>query len=300
MKTLGVLIYILWIFNRANGQEVISFKSSDGDTLFYTKFGKGPIVIFLSGGPGFGPNYMIPWADTLSKNFECIVFDQRGTGLSNRAKLDKTTVNLQRAVLDIEDLRKHLGKESVLLCGHSWGGALAQAYAAYYPENVKKMVLVSTLGPDLSLMWAFMDNINMRTYPNEKDSLNYWNKQPVNENTKFKKAVFSLLPYFFDHRKGYTLLTQVLPKLDNNTKMGDLMWADMYKAYDLKPRLINYKGHCIIIKPRQDVMPEETSIQIKGLLPQTKFLVIEQCGHFPDIERPKAFYPVLNKAFLDY
>ncbi len=299
MKTLGPLMYILLIFIGAHGQEVNSFKTSDGDTLFYTKSGKGPKVIFLSGGPGFGPSYMQPWADTLSRNFECIVFDQRGTGLSSKAKLDKTTINLQRAVLDIEDLRKHLGNESILLCGHSWGGGLAQAYASYYPENVKKMALVSTLGPDLSLMWAFMDNIYMRTYPNEKDSLNYWNKQPINEITNLRKAVFSLLPYVFDHKKGYTLLMQELPKLDNNTKMGDLMWADLYKAYDLKPRLIHYKGQCIIIKPRQDVMPEETSIQIKDLLPQTKFLVIEQCGHFPDIERPQVFYPVLKKAFLD-
>ena len=299
MKTCGLMIMFLFFITGVKCQKLVSFKTSDGENLFYTTVGEGPTIIFLCGGPGFGVNYMLPWADTLSKYFECIAFDQRGTGLSANVKLDSTTINLKRAVLDIEDLRKHLGSESISLCGISWGGALAQAYASYFPENVKKLVLVSTLGPDLSLMPAFDDNIRMRRYPNETDSLKYWNKQPPNQISGLMASVFYFLPYFYDHKIGYNILLQEFPKLSNNPKMAALMWADLDKTYDLKSRLIKYKGQCIIIKPRQDVMPEESSIQIKDLLPQTKFLVIERCGHFPDFERPKVFFPVLKKAFLE-
>ncbi|NTW90881.1 MAG: alpha/beta fold hydrolase [Erysipelotrichaceae bacterium] len=82
------------------------------------------------------------WVDTLSTDFECILFEQRGIGLSGNVKLDSTTINLKRAVLDIEDLRKHLGRNQISLCGISWGGGLAQAYSSYYPDNVKNMVLM--------------------------------------------------------------------------------------------------------------------------------------------------------------
>lgn len=84
-----------------------------------------------------------------------------------------------------------------------------------------------------------------------------------------------------------------------NSTMADLMWKDLAKNYDLKSRLINYKGQCTIIKPRQDVIPEEASFLIKELIPQTKKISIERCGHMPHLEKPEAFYPALKKAFSD-
>ncbi len=81
--------------------------------------------------------------------------------------------------------------------------------------------------------------------------------------------------------------------------MSSLMWKDLDKNYDLKNRLINYKGQCIIIKPRQDIIPEESCYLIKELLPQTKMISIEKSGHMPHLENPEAFYPALKKAFLD-
>lgn len=72
------------------------------------------------------------------------------------------------------------------------------------------------------------------------------------------------------------------------------MGADLQKNYDLKSKLKSYHGECVIIKPRQDVMPEEASFQIKSILPQTKILTIEKCGHFPDLEKPNEFYKLLR------
>ena len=148
MKTLRLLIFFLSIFNVISAQEILSFKASDGEFLFYTKQGKGQIIILLAGGPGMSASSIQPWADTLSTKFECILFDQRGTGLSANVRLDSTTINLERATKDIDELRRHLGSEQISLCGISWGGGLSQAYVSFYPNNVKKMVLVSTIGRD--------------------------------------------------------------------------------------------------------------------------------------------------------
>ena len=299
MKTLRLLIFFLLIFNVISAQEILSFKTSDGESLFYTKIGMGPTIILLAGGPGVSVNTMQAWADTLSPNFECILFDQRGTGLSSNVRLDSTTINLERATKDIDELRKHLGREQISLCGISWGGGLSQAYASFYPNNVKKMVLVSTIGPDLTLFEAMGDNIWMRRYPNERDSLEYWNKQPSSPTSELKKAIFFFLPYVYDHNSGYNLWLDFLSKISNNSTMSSLMWKDLDKNYDLKNRLINYKGQCIIIKPRQDIIPEESCYLIKELLPQTKMISIEKSGHMPALENPEAFYPALKKAFLD-
>lgn len=79
-----------------------------------------------------------------------------------------------------------------------------------------------------------------------------------------------------------------------NETMSDLMWKDLVINYDLKSVLINYKGQCSIIRPRQDPVPAESIYQIKDLLPQSKFFFIERCGHFPDYEKPKEFFRILR------
>jgi proline iminopeptidase len=299
MKSFTLLIVLALTFNAVTGQEICSFKTSDGESLFYTKTGNGPVIVFLSGGPGYGASFLQPWADTLSENFECILFEQRGIGLSGNVRLDSTTINLQRAVLDIEDLRKHLGKEKISLCGISWGGGLAQAYTSFYPDNVKDLVLISSMGPDLTFLPAMNDNKTMRLYPNERDSLQYWRNQPASEVSKFKELIFSQLPYYFDHNLGYNIIPKLFSNVAFSPKVSELMWEDLYKNYDLKSRLINYKGHCVIIRPRQDVIPGDAAYEIRELIPQAKIVIIERSGHYPQIENPEAFYPALKKAFLD-
>lgn len=296
MKTIVSLILCLIIINQIDAQQTKSFKTTDGETLFYTTKGSGPIIIFLYGGPGIGAGPMRTWADSLSNKYDCIVFEQRGTGLSSNVKLDSTTINLKRATHDLDDLRKHLGEKQLILCGISWGGGLAQAYASFFPENTKNIVLVCSLGPDLTLMSAFNDNMNMRRFPNERDSLKYWNKQLISDFVKMKQNFFSFLPDFYDHNVGYKMLPRFFAAATFHDQMSDLMWMDLNKTYNLTLMLKNYHGQCTVIKTRQDVMPEETVYQIKSLLPQTEIRTIEKSGHFPDYERPKELFTILRQV----
>jgi proline iminopeptidase len=300
MKTVSLLIVSSLFFCLVKGQEVCSFKTSDGETLFYTKTGNGPVIVILSGGPGYGASGLQPWADTLSNKFKCILFEQRGIGLSETVRVDSTTINLRRAVQDIEDLRKHLDQEKISLCGISWGGGLAQAYSSFYPNNVKMMVLISSMGPDLTFLPAMNDNKTMRLYPSERDSIIVWNKQPSNRDLDFKKLAYSQLPYFFDHTKGLSIIQTAFTGLAFSLKVSELMWKDLNRTYDLKSRLVNYRGICIIFKPRQDVIPEEVAYKIKELIPHAKIITIERSGHYPHLENPESFYPLFKSAFLDY
>ncbi|MEJ7912796.1 MAG: alpha/beta hydrolase [Chitinophagaceae bacterium] len=144
MKTLQIILFFLSFnmgfptLNLIKAQNIKTFVTSDGAVLNYTSTGKGQRVLMLGPGPGYS-NVIKSWADSLSEHFECILLEERGTGLSNNLKLDSTTINLKRAVNDIEDLRVHLGSSPLMICGISWGGALAQAYAASYPLNVKQL-----------------------------------------------------------------------------------------------------------------------------------------------------------------
>jgi len=277
-------------------QEVNSFQTSDGETLYFTRQGEGRAIVLLYGGPGLNAKLMRHWSDTLSDQFECILFDQRGTGLSEKVKINKGSINLKRAVEDLEDLRKHLNLEKMTLCGFSWGGALSQAYAANHPDNTEKIVLVSSMGPDMSLYPAFVDNIAMRRYPNELDPEGFWRNHPNKVDGQVKRIILDFLPYFFNHKLGYDVLVKLIQSDSFHQQTALLMNDDLFKNYDLNKTLPNYHGDCIIIKPRQDVIPAESAFKIKELLPQTEILNIEQCGHFPDLEKPEEFFKKLRVA----
>jgi len=296
-KLILLLICITLLSSFTQGQQVNSFTTKDGETLYFRTIGKGPRFILLSGGPGYGADGMKPWADSLSGDFECILFHQRGTGLSSNVKLDSSTINLERAVQDLDDLRKNLGQEKLTICGPSWGGMLAQAYASTFPDNTEKIVLINPGGPDMSFWQVFFnDNIPMRRYPAEKDSLEYWNNQPDSEISLFKRTLFFVLPYFYDHEIGLKQLPQLINSSPFNERMNNLMLKDLNLNYNLNSKLSNYKNHCIIIRGRQDINPAEVICQIKELLPQTEIITIERCGHLPDLEHPDEFYKILRKV----
>lgn len=295
MRTFISIIICFVFLISANGQTVDSFVTSDGETLHFTKIGEGPRLVLLGGGPGQAVSFVKPWADSLSNKYECILFDQRGTGLSSNVKLDSTTINLERAIQDLEDLRLHLNEDQLIICGVSWGGMLAQSYAAFYPDNTKKMVLISTFGPDLSILPIIDDNMHMRRYPNEKDSLTYWNNQPDSELSKLKKYVYSFMPYFYDHSSGVKIITEMMNSCPMSETVNNLMWKDLVSNYNLTSSLTNYKGECIIIRPRQDIIVVEAVFQIKDILPQTKIIFIEKSGHLVSVEQPEEFFRILKK-----
>jgi pimeloyl-ACP methyl ester carboxylesterase len=81
--------------------------------------------------------------------------------------------------------------------------------------------------------------------------------------------------------------------------MAELMENDMNKHYDLKSPLKNYKGQCIVIRTRQDIIPDEVSFQIRDILSQTKFYCIEKCGHMAFLEQPDEFYKILREGLAE-
>jgi proline iminopeptidase len=110
-------------------------------TLYYEQCGnpEGQPVVFLHGGPGGGisPNYR-RYFDP--EAYRVVLFDQRGAGQSTpHANLeDNTTWHL---VSDIERLREHLGIESWMVFGGSWGSTLSLSYAQTHPQRARQLVL---------------------------------------------------------------------------------------------------------------------------------------------------------------
>ncbi|MFC7546790.1 prolyl aminopeptidase [Plantactinospora sp. GCM10030261] len=113
----------------------------DGHELYAEEVGSpdGIPAVFLHGGPGGG---LVPGARRFfdPERYRLVLFDQRGSGQSTPLGelAGNTTGHL---VADIEVLRRHLGIESWLVFGGSWGTTLGLAYAQAHPTLVTGLIL---------------------------------------------------------------------------------------------------------------------------------------------------------------
>lgn len=121
-------------------QGEFEFNTSDSVKLYVKVAGKGPVCIFIHGGPGQGSrSFEEMKGNALEACFTMVYLDQRGSGMSQNAE----NYHLSRVIQDIEELRRHLKVDKPFLLAHSFGGILAFNYALAHPAHVRALILAS-------------------------------------------------------------------------------------------------------------------------------------------------------------
>ena len=124
-------------------------------SIAYQVLGEGPIDIVYM--PGWVSNLEVTWEDPsfarmlrhIASFSRLILFDKRGTGLSDQVSLhDLPTIETRmddvRAVMDAA------GSESATLLGHSEGGSMSMVFAATHPDRTDGLVLVGSYASRIS------------------------------------------------------------------------------------------------------------------------------------------------------
>jgi pimeloyl-ACP methyl ester carboxylesterase len=118
---------------------VAALTTADGRKLTYRELGDGPLLVCHPGGPGI-PALIFDDLAGLDRDRTLIELDPRGVGDSDPAE----TYRLEDHAADLDELRAHLGLETIDLFGHSAGGFMSIVYAATCPMRVRKLVLCGT------------------------------------------------------------------------------------------------------------------------------------------------------------
>jgi class 3 adenylate cyclase len=113
-------------------------------SIAYQVVGTGPIDLVLV--PGFVSNVELAWDDPNSVTFyralaefsRLIVFDKRGTGLSDRVS---GIAPLEVRMDDLHAVMNAAGSERAAIIGFSEGAAMTVLFAATYPERVRAIIL---------------------------------------------------------------------------------------------------------------------------------------------------------------
>jgi pimeloyl-ACP methyl ester carboxylesterase len=118
----------------------------DGARIAYATLGQGPAMVLPpSHWIAITPYKTAPqvryFIDSLARYHTVVLYDQVGTGLSDR---NRTVFTLESDLLDLETVIDHLKMDRMILFGTCFSGPISIAYAAKYPERVTHLILYGT------------------------------------------------------------------------------------------------------------------------------------------------------------
>jgi len=208
----------------------------------------------------------------------------------------------------VEELHSIISKETaapVTLIGHSWGAWLGWIYTARYPEDIAKLVLVSSGPFEQKYVDSIMSTRLSRMKEDEKlfvqDFLNRFNtkKSGSTKNTT-DKVMLTKFGKFMESVDAYDPIILLKPKRRSlvsasNGEVNPAVYAKVWKEAEKLRRtgkLLNYgkKINCpvVVIHGNYDPHPflgVKKPLK-KVLIPEkVEFHLLKKCGHKPWIER---------------
>lgn len=286
------------------------FVDANGVLIYYVTLGKGEPLMIVHGGPGASHDYFLPYLLPLARHHRLIFIDERGSGRSEKLE-DPAGYTVENMVEDVEAVRQALGLGKISLLGHSYGGALAQAYALKYQKNLTHLILGSTWSSTVALNQVFVrmkekmpaelrDRINrMEAEGLFGHGLDYQKNRYTNE---YEVAAWGegYFPYVYQNRPD--------PNYDP-TAAGNISW-DLYremwgshgefvvdgnlKSVEYTERLASIKVPTLILVGDHDECDPSLSEAMHAKIAGSKLVILPKAGHMTFVDQTKMFVEAVD------
>ena len=245
----------------------------DGPTLR-----EKPTAFLLHGGPGTDHTDAKATCGPLTEKLQLVYFDQRGQGRSARGNVERYTI--EENVEDLEALRLYLGLGPIVSIGTSYGGIVAMAHAARYPDSVSHLVLVAT-GAHAGFIPRARQIVAERGTPEQIamcESLFAGRIDTVERMRAYFETMGPLYSLKHDPvlaKVGLARTVLVPEALNRAFKPGGTLWS-----YDLRPQLGAIKAPTLILAGRHDwIFPPEFSEELHRHILGSDLRIFEHSAH---------------------
>ena len=270
----------------------------DGDSKFFEAVGHD--VHYLTAGDpnsdrliillhGFGAN-VSTWdlvLDDLGAAGFVVAFDRAAFGFTERPESWSGT-NPYSSAGQLEVIQALIdefgvGKEVVIL-GHSAGGNLAASYAAKHPDQVDQLIL---LAPALYSSGGTPDWL---TWIYDIPQLNHVGPALV---SSIATSGLDLLERSYDDK---SLVTEEL-KAKYTAPLKIIGWEKAFWNFNKAPRTTGVDQELttmttrtlVITGDNDEVVATSDSVRAAEEIPNAQLVIIENCGHLPNEEKPQEF-----------
>lgn len=266
----------------------------NGVKHFIEKMGNGEPLLVLHGGPGLSHDYLTPYFETLARKYQVIFYDQRGCGKTEFPK-DTSSITLENLVNDLEAIRTHLKIGKLNLISHSWGTTIALTYAKKYPDNLKRLILISPAPANSEFFDITFSNMQKKR--SEEDTKELIQAMMSKEFEKRDEKVFRKAILLGDkvnlveQDKIAELYEPMKFDVDraNNLMIVTSLLEKTYFDFDITTGLDVVKCPTLIILGGLDNVPFASAQAIQESIKGSQLEVIKKCSHYPFFEDPKEF-----------
>jgi 3-oxoadipate enol-lactonase len=246
----------------------LHFATNGGVTLHYRHRGSGKTLLAFANSLGTDFRIWRQVAPAFESDFATLCYDKRGHGLSD---IGAPPYAMDDHVDDLSSLIDHVGAKTVVVCGLSVGGLIAQGLAARRPEIVRALILCDT-----AHRIGTQDSWNTRIATVREKGL-----------SAIADGVMKLwfTPTFHAERQaelaGCRNMLSRQPVEGYNGTCVALREADHTEIV----KRISVPTLCLV-GDQDGSTPPALVKSMADLIPGAEFAVIKDAGHIPCIERP--------------
>ncbi len=247
----------------------------------YLESGDGsPVVLVHGSGPGVSAyaNWRLT-IPSLSAEHRVLAPDMAGFGFSDKPG----GYSMHGWVAQLDGFLDALGLDRVSLVGNSFGGGLAIAFAARWPERVDRLVLMGSMGVEfpitdgLDRVWGYAPSIgNMRSILD----LFAFDRQLVNDE-------LAELRYRASTEPGVQEAFAAMFPAPRQRWVASMATPEATIAA--------LPHQTLIVHGRDDrVIPLDNAIRLAQLIDRSQLHVFGRCGHWTQIEHAADFNALLR------
>ena len=278
-----------------------------GGSLATWSEGKGRPVIFLHGGPGDTHHYIKRMAAPLFDTFQCIFFDQRGTGLSEIKNREPIQFSLELMLEDLLSVKNTYTSEPAMLVGHSWGAMYGLFACMNTPDHFERAALLN-MGPlDEEAGGKTSENLLATLTGDEREHWTQLRKRRnaardtgnSDEVTKCDRLMMNLRvkSWIFDPHLHKSFLEDYFQDPPPDRDVNKWVWDSLgnWFSWDRVKAATMPIWLCV---GENDSVPVSQARRLNGLLPNSTLSIFEKCGHIPWMEHPAEFYSSIRQFLI--
>jgi proline iminopeptidase len=254
-------------------------------------------LLLLHGGPGSDHSAVKAPLLPLADRYQLVWIDHRGNGRS--AQSDPSHWTLDQWADDVKAFCDMLGIEKPIVLGQSFGGTVAQAYGAKYPDHAGKLIISS-----IGARWDF--ELSMRRFAErggaeaERVARAFWGRMDHDDFVAYREVCLPLYAARVDPQNGRAM------SLNKEDVLRHFLGPDgFFQKMDLRASLAAITCPTLVLAGREDpVIPWELSKELSDALVSSstsaaeRFVCMDGCGHGVWRDQPEPALALL-RAFID-
>jgi len=248
-----------------------------GVTLEVVQGGEGESVVFLHGSDGM--SVKTPFLEGLAEAAHVTAPLHPGFGHSELPSDFKSVDDLAYLYLD---MLRELNLSNVTLVGESLGGWIAAEIAVRSTEQISRLVLADSVGVRFGS-------------PTEVDiaDLNMLSQEEVVARSYFSAEV---------GRRDLVGMSDddLVVMSRNRVAMTQYTWSPYMHNPRLRRWLHRIDVPTLVVWGKQDrIVSPAYGSKLAALIPGSRFVTIDQCGHYPHVERPNELARLVFEFMLE-